>query len=533
MIDDVSAASAARGVGVVTGVATIVTGVWAIVGRAAVETASGADVLVLTISVASIIVAGVAATVLLVPGRAVRDWMRAGLGALLVVGVLAYGFATTSLVARRPGSTYVDETSSTVFAAATGACALVTVGAAYVALGRDSRGRRATLRWAIPAALLTAIIVTTSLTMAVGASRDRIIDGPVVGDSVASPDDPTSIDRVAFRIRSVKPQVWWSTAGLVLVDADVVTAYHGATGRVLWTYEKPDVLDGEVRVINDSATSTVVLAGSVVSMGLDAVTGRVLWRSARSLFGGSDWDSGKRVVVDDEPGGAARVRFGDPRTGRTAFDETMSCMPAYASQAHDLVLSSCDDRRAVRVIDMETGRQRDVRLSGTLDDSSWASALGNGFVAVGTGRDAPYSVSVVDTRTATEVDHFTSDLVPISASPSGILVMDQPQERMRGDGRDVRIRDVRAHRSSLIGLGSLRARSHEWFGDTLLVASGSDGFAVVDPHTRAVTRHADVCTPDQYSSARTSDLYAVPGAMLVFCSNEGYLPYTMEIVGLN
>ncbi|GEE02548.1 hypothetical protein nbrc107696_29940 [Gordonia spumicola] len=386
-------------------------------------------------------------------------------------------------------------------------------------------GRRRMSAMTSGAALVTTVCAAVAA-IAVGGSDGRVAAGPVEAAAVAVPPDPVAIDTVAFRFETAddSAQVAASGAGFVVLG-DEITSYDGITGRPRWTFD-PQFRVHDVIPAGSGDTSTVVIVGSPVSMGLDGITGRVLWRSASIPYGGMGYGASTLVGVDYfDP----RIRVLDHRTGGTAIDANLTCPVVLGSDATHLVRAACDDPSRLVIAPLDGGDARTLRLTARPHgDVGTIRALGNSlFAVVASGEARTSEIVIIDADAGVEIDRFTSRLLPTAASASGLIALDESALGI------VSFRDTRSRRT--IGVRAdedtqVSVQKGAWVGDRFAVGMRG-AMRVIDPRRRTVSPPRPVCTrtPDDEPTLR---IRRGTGSFLVECFTDGDGYGDRELVGL-
>lgn len=525
--------SIAWGVGTAAAVGTIVAGVAAMLHASAVSSADGADRLIIGTATSAFIALG-SAVVAIAAVRwrtTMRTTMYSVLGVMLTWTGIGLPFVAGALAGRNPLLAAIDVGAAATFAVICGTCGVVTVVCALMLCVPREPSR---VRWAVPAGAvaLAALLAVTATT--VQASRSQVAGGPVEAPSIQIPADVTSIDTVGFRLRqSDRWKFHNAGAGFVVEGEDgTLTAYDGATGHERWTFDAPR--GAAVYTARRGETSVVVVVGDPVSMGLDAMTGRVLWR--RGHVQDSVWS------VDEHPMSGQTVVFVDPTTGVTGAEQSWTCPARVAVNSAYLVRTSCDSPDRIVAVDVETGDTRQIPLSASLGDDLAIDYLGNGLFAVQAATDGSRvpgkrRIAVVDPGKGVEVDSFESAQDVGPASPNGMIVLgsfwsSEPSARTTPD---VEFRDTRARRSVRVpfeGSVDLRMEKGAWAGESFVTTRLSGDLVTFDPRAATATHRPSVCTPGATHGGLTVGISSVPGALIVECASDDYLPFGSEIVGL-
>lgn len=240
--------------------------------------------------------------------------------------------------------------------------------------------------------------------MAVGVGGTHLADIGVdrgnTAEPVPVPDLPQALGTdVAYSI-PVQEAAWVmpAGAGFILGGEDALVAYDGATGQPRWrlpfaalpTRCEPT----ELRSTGTSPDAVVILGCRQpvditergdhhrvsVHVGLDALTGRPLWRTDRpwELTGPSVLPPDAAVVtIENDSGiGALDVRTGELRW-RRAFDDVADCdwyWFTFALAGRLGYLESCTDVPTLHVFDTDTGQDRPIELPPIRDGTSRATA---------------------------------------------------------------------------------------------------------------------------------------------------------------
>ncbi|MFT3662675.1 MAG: hypothetical protein QM809_15235 [Gordonia sp. (in: high G+C Gram-positive bacteria)] len=204
--------------------------------------------------------------------------------------------------------------------------------------------------------------------------------------ALGSPPVPTSMTETAYRIRADDENAYALRAGpgFVVVDGDELTAYEGSRGLRRWTFDAGRIggLSGssdtrEVVVFGsarDADEETVVVAGGDLSVGLDAVTGRVLWRSAAAAFRVGDGDdrlhrvrfAPRRYEYGKDPTPPTMTLI-DPRRGVVLWSREVSCDRSLRAATVDhLVREACggSGRIEIRALPNPEARQVSPKVPG-------------------------------------------------------------------------------------------------------------------------------------------------------------------------
>ena len=275
-------------------------------------------------------VVGVAVFLALVVGLAYRRWIVAvgiaSVGVLMLLTLPAlpryYHVMTTAYeAAQQVPSALVAWVCALSGAVATG------VGALVLAVGRRSAGWRSIALGAVVA--LVAVVLTTSLLMR-AADADRFVDATTAASVDPGPIPAAVGTAERFSLHVDGAVVRAGGAGFVVQAPDGVRAFDAA-GQERWHYlhiGQPPWHPMFLGVFDAGATvvlgldSGAHLAGEVV--GLDAVTGAVLWRSARSglIRTVDDADAEREPWYLVIANGSELTRI-DTRTGKELWHSTI------------------------------------------------------------------------------------------------------------------------------------------------------------------------------------------------------------------
>ena len=414
----------------------------------------------------------------------------------IVVAVLIYAHA---LGGRHAALRLLDVHSSTLLALSAGVAAAVGCACLGTPGGRADRHQaptRSSLRSGI-ATLLVCLIAVGGL---VAAAQPSLRIQSETAAFVATPAVPTTITTTAFRLRLADDDVAVIPAGpgFAVATADGVTAYDGLTGEPRWRFDAATVGGWDEEPVLDNPSDGVVeVAGADLTVGLDAVTGVVVRRSA--------------------PKAAPAVPASACQSGDSEAD------PRYRVQH---VCGSATDFEIVEQGDM---RSLTIAVPRGAIFSDLAS-LGDGFFAAEhrLTRHGDHLVTVIDAARGVVADQFEVTSASLSPIRNGIIGVAERDDR-------VRLRNVRTRTWSdlptLNELSSNDVSRSVWLGDRLALPY-RDGFVMVDPTRLSVTRQ-DVCTPGSGSSGSwVSFALVAPGSVVAVCDPSNDAPYKTEIVGL-
>jgi len=275
----------------------------------------------------------------------------------------------------------VDLDSAVLLSILGASCAIVAVGCrgaaalgwrqAVSSTGADRPESRRTLLRSAVATLLVGALVGVLLVLAQRPALD-------LGGTMAAPTQvrpwPTDVGETAYRIKidGASPVVRAAGPGFVVAAGDQLTAYDGATGAPRWHFGltalgEPLTHDGyrELAVYRSGPDDTVVVTGELLTVGLDAMTGRLLWRTPTATYAGVGDDGPHRVrIIEDARGdGIHELTVTEPRTGTVRWRSETRCASAVGADATWLVRSVCDDSGTVEVVDLENRRGRQVTVT--------------------------------------------------------------------------------------------------------------------------------------------------------------------------
>ena len=375
----------------------------------------------------SLIAAAVVATVL--AGAAVTAWLgRLGAGKAATLLCLLCVVAAWCYLSTNPPTWTVAISGSDgrpVVALVQAAWLLLTVSAVFLVAGVVAAPEnRQPFKW--PAVLpFAAIGVALSLVAGYGlATLARVgASHPTTAVPIAIPDFPrtlgtkTTYTVPAESIDTLVP----AGPGFVLADDDAVVAYDGTTGAERWrlplTAFPDDCLFRQLRSTG-SAPNAVVFAECDRSggydkprrdsylVGLDAMTGTVLWRLD------TDWSLRGRVLLPADVVPVVNGKMNalgslDPRTGSLRWTRSLDGM-GNCARADSLIMAAehtvidfvpCGTHLTVQMFDAVTGTERSVEhpvsqgLSRHTDPLTPVSSYG--------------SIALVDARTDTGYDHLS------------------------------------------------------------------------------------------------------------------------------
>ncbi|GEE02544.1 hypothetical protein nbrc107696_29900 [Gordonia spumicola] len=443
------------------------------------------------------------------------------------------GAGVLTIVAFRIGSrrdllVLVDENAATVCALAGAGCALALLGCLSRAARRagdgdscvDTRRRRRALAMGV-AGTTAAIVVFVMIPALSDASR--VVRGPDTVDAVDVPAMPTSMGAAVFRsslTSRLDSAVLPAGAGYVVRDGHTLTAFDGRDGSVRWRFDASALgEDVGVRTVDGPDGEVLVVAGDRLLVGLDAMTGRLLWRSSDTT----------KTTTDES------TTFRDLRTGRVERTvEHQSCLSRDWS-VRFIVWTSCDVGTTVTVADWATGSERRVDLPaiGADEQSGSVILIGHDMFAIPFARmsDDEHRPTgqrryvLVDAVRAVVVDDFTTSSDPTEINAAGVLVM-------HGSDDTVEFRDTLSKRTIRVADVPGGDRwAGTWIGTTYAVGSSDGEIRIIDPATRTVTARNDVCTPGQFRTGAVTAITVAPGAVVVECKVE-YMPFDIELVGL-
>ncbi|WP_440712054.1 hypothetical protein [Gordonia sp. FQ] len=471
-----------------------------------------------------------------------------------VIAVVVLGIRTVHLSHSLATIAFLDSRHSALLATLSltaGAVSLLGVALATAIAPRPDRTRR--LRAAGYAGLAMAVVWTLAVGMAVGSAPATPWRSSPTTAAPAESAPLTGIDEVAFRKRLEYDADVYPIEGGFLVDGSPMTAYDGRTGQRRWSFgfdgypPEPSQKSREVRsiTVRDAGREVVVTSG-IFTVGLDAVSGRMRWRSAA-----------ESAAI---PGKDRRNM--DERSATWIHDDDQCA--ALLATAEYTARRVCDTDR----IDISGpgGTNRVLTIpspAGFRFDNMWDAGAGLLVVtSTPSGRQSgdkivPTSVAVIDGRSGSVIDQFEVStsrvrMALVGTAHNGLLPVVVQQKRPGSEwGRDVlELRSLRKHQSTSLLLpdegvvnGTLRGigvviGAFAWVEDRLILAR-VHGLTVVDTgQSNALTYRASPCIGDQESS-KITDLVGVPGSLIVRCESGpfGYklpfdLPFRGELVGL-
>lgn len=470
--------------------------------------------------------------------------LLAGLGTLAIL-LAANPFGTAS---QKQTLRLIDINASTLLALLAGTAAVVTLGALGVVRpaakpepADDSFGRRNAIRTMAALALVGA--VGTSALVVVTRSTTHLQPSPLA-EPIRPPAEPAAIGDVAYRIRLSKDDGWirYGGPGFLIVSSQTITAYDGKTGTVRWAFN-PASIGGPATATDDSnlvtvfgvgKDSTAVIVGKYVTLGLDATTGRELWRSGAPEFRparGSGMDYA-RVFTSGDDGQPTTpvVVVIDPRSGAVRWRKKLACPVGYASNASYVVTSVCDKPAEFDITDLNTRETRRIHV--TIPPDGWFTSvtdLGEGLFGAfyervtkpadenaNTDPETASSISVFNAESGDEIDHFDPSS-QISYANNRMIAMGADYSKDdRTYGRIV-FRNLRTQSSTSVP-ATVDADHFlfSWIGDSLLVRSEVKHRAVpllVDPRTKTASPQPSACL------GHLRDVSIVPGAVLESCGS--------------
>ncbi|WP_280985236.1 PQQ-binding-like beta-propeller repeat protein [Gordonia araii] len=379
--------------------------------------------------------------------------------------------------------------------------------------------------------------------------------------AVPVPPYPTSLGNVAYRIRQTdelrNTAVRVGGPGFIIATPRAIRAHDGTTGEMRWEMDaaelrgldSPDARES-IAVFGYGDDATVMIVGTDITIGLDAATGRLLWRSAAPEFRPTSHDYAPQraqvhvehpSTVDEKPKPPRMVVL-DPRRGTIRWQTELPCQPGYDSTEKFVVTSVCGKPAEFEITDIESRTTRRIRLTTPTNSKLTAPAyLGEGLFGAFYRTAVPHRdratsfdegtamfVTVFDAATGAEVDHFelTSR---ISSVNGGVIAMGADYSKRNGVYGQVISRNLQTRKSSSV---PVRVQGSDfdpdWLGGSLLVRGDEERGSVplvVDPRTGTITRRGSACIDS------LQDLQSVPGAVLEVCSGHDG-PWGFEIVGL-
>ncbi|ALG85971.1 PQQ-binding-like beta-propeller repeat protein [Gordonia phthalatica] len=369
------------------------------------------------------------------------------------------------------------------------------------------------------------------------------------------PAFPESMDTVTFRHRigGSRVAVIPTDGGFVTVTGDDVTAYDASTGAPVWSFDGRAIggiktpSAASAQLTTGAEAQVLVLPGESLTVGLDVVTGAVRWRSADPWDGGrwrvrgaAGFDAGETTQAE-----STEVTLMNPDDGTVQRRISLPCSPKVAVTRIHVLRTECGAPNTLVVAESATGREQRVTVDPTID---WRyrqiSAIGSGhFAATFTTRPFddgnPTFTAIIEEESGSVVDQFTSTTTTLSALYDGkIALIDAPQKGAPffGTTPAVMVRDVHAHRWTRIPAAGIPTQpgfvEPVWLGDTVVVGA-RDGFLVVNPRQRSVTRRPAQCLPGTLThDLSLRSLTVVPGAVLAVCFGSRGGSVMTEIVGL-
>lgn len=446
--------------------------------------------------------------------------------AVAVVGVVALTVATVRIGSRRDVIVLVDENAATVTAVLGACCALVAlVCLSAVARRVSDRHVAVTDRRSVLVAAAATSAVIVAVTCVVGVSdRSQVVRGPALATSVDVPEFGDRLTTVGFRWRLSSDESTFVGAagpGFLMKDGARVSSHDGASGTVRWIFDAtrttgPKSDDVDVSTFATPDGDVVVVHGAKLAVGLDAMTGRLLWRST---------DTTRALGPDG-------VILRNPRTGGRSRTVDLPCDPVTAQSERYALWMSCDAPGSLVVADWATGAERSVAIPGATDERiAEIKAFDGDVIAVRfdwrivDSRLLPVRYVFVDVARGIVVGEVSTLGVVLTISDTGVIAR-------TGDDGELLFQDTRSARTVRVDDSWVRGRvSYAWVGTQFAIGAGAGEIHLVDPVTRAHHVRAGLCIPGVLEAGDVESIRSVPGAVLIGCTARN-MPFDTEMVSL-